>query len=138
LIYHVVIIYRVSNIMSPSDDLNELEKKARVADPTGLLEKIATNAADVWLKGTYSQIDANDINFVDDTFNASEDNRPGSDDDFDDCVTVVTAIVTVTATAIASASAGTLGSIAGAALGAGGGLAVSRLVCRRLISQKDE
>jgi hypothetical protein len=58
--------------------------------------------------------------------------QPGSASDFDDCVTIVAAGTAAGAT-IAASSLGPWGTALGAAVGAGGGIAAARIVCRRVI-----
>jgi hypothetical protein len=120
-------------------NLSELEHEARKADPNALLEKVAENTAQIWLVSKSTDEEFAGINFTqssEDVFAASSEYKPGSEADFNDCVTFVTAIVTASATALGTVGAGPIGGIASSALGAGGGLAVSRLVCRRLIKEK--
>lgn len=123
----------------PLPNEEELESAARNADPNSILEKFAVNAGQIWLTSKTASKEFSEINFINDsnhsTYSTAAPNQPGSEADFDDCVAFVTAIVTASATALGGATAGPIGSIAAAALGSGGGIAVSRLVCRRIIKE---
>ena len=61
-----------------------------------------------------------------------DDQGPGSDADFNDCVTVVAA-ASASAGAAVGAGAGPGGAALGAALGAGSGVAFGRMACRRIL-----
>ena len=59
---------------------------------------------------------------------SKEDNpdaKPGSQQDYDDCVLIVAAGVAAAATAIGGTTGGPKGAVIGAALGAGGGYAAA-------------
>lgn len=58
--------------------------------------------------------------------------KPGSDSDFNDCVTVVAAGVAAGGAAIGTSFAG-VGAIVGAAIGAGAGVPAARIACRRIL-----
>lgn len=94
-------------------DPTQLPSLLKQLDPSGKMGDLALPLAQKW---------------KDDNPSA----KPGSQQDYDDCVLVVAAGVATAAAAI-GASGGPAGAAAGAALGAGGGYAAARIACRRVV-----
>jgi len=94
-------------------DPTQLPDLLKELDPSGKMADLAMPLAQKW---------------KDDNPSA----KPGSQQDYDDCVLIVAAGVASAAAAI-GASGGPAGAAAGAALGAGGGYAAARVACRRVV-----
>jgi hypothetical protein len=94
-------------------DPTRLPEVVKELDPSGEMERIAMPLAQKWK-------------------DENPDAKPGSQQDYDDCVLIVAAAVATVAAAV-GAKGGPAGAAAGAALGAGGGYAAARMACRRVL-----
>lgn len=96
------------------DDPVCLAERALCRDVWGAMENKAIALAQAWQQD-------------------NPDRNPGSDSDYNDCVTVVAAGLATAGAVVGAGAGGPVGAGLGAALGAGSGVPLGRMACRRLV-----